>query len=184
MFVSNIILEYLILAMGSPQQWWPTFCQLSRRMSNILIWTINTKGVCWLNNYYLESIECWRYMLIYIYFLESFGCWLWPHLPGVSLHNLRSFMYYIINVYRLSPFPVSQSPFTFVLNAEFAQYLIITTNFEFIVFSCCWKCPQHQLCCQSIRIILHLCASLLINSESSSIAHESSTKVNCHWNWF
>ena len=99
--------------------------------------------------------------------------------PSVSLHNLRSFMYYIINVYRLSPFPVSQSPFTFVLNAEFAQYLIITTNFEFIVFSCCWKCPQHQLCCQSIRIILHLCASLLINSESSSIAHESSTKVKC-----
>ena len=99
MFVSNIILEYLILATGSPQQRGPTFCQLSRRMSNILIWTINTKGVCWLNNYYLESIECWRYMLIYIYFLESFGCWLWPHLPGVSLHNLRSFMYYIINVY-------------------------------------------------------------------------------------
>ena len=24
---------------------------------------------------------------------------MWPHLPGVSLHNLRSFMYYIINVY-------------------------------------------------------------------------------------
>ena len=82
-------------------------------------------------------------------------------------------------LYRLSPFPVSQSPFTVVLNAEFAHYLIITTNFQFIVFSCCWKCPQHQLCCQSIRIILHLCASLLINSESSSIAHESSTKVKC-----
>ena len=78
-------------------------------------------------------------------------------------------------LYRLSPFP---SLSVKILNAEFAAKLIITTNFEFIVFSCCWKCPQHQLCFQSIRI-LHLCASLLINSESSSTAHESSTKVKC-----
>ena len=64
MFVSNIILEYLILATGSPQQRGLTFCQLSRRMSNILIWTINSKGKCWLHIYYLESIGCWRCMLI------------------------------------------------------------------------------------------------------------------------
>ena len=149
MFVSNIILEYLILAMGSPQQWWPTFCQLSRRMSNILIWTINTKGVCWLNNYYLESIECWRYMLIYIYFLESFGCWLWPHLPGVSLHNLRSFMYYIINVYvprvrtnayhvLTTPSRVFWDPKIYLRNIETAPFLFF--NCFFWVLCTCRLC--------------------------------------------
>ena len=47
-----------------------------------------------------------------------------------------------------------QSPFPSLwleLNAEFAVKLIITTNFEVLVFSCCWNCLQHQPCFVSNR---------------------------------
>ena len=95
-------------------------------------------NICWVFTKHFHCQYCvWKY--VYVWCWEV---WSWHMLlrcrPG--------------RVYRLSPFP---SLSVKILNAEIAAKLIITTNFEFIVFSCCWKCPQHQLCFQSIRILHH-----------------------------
>ena len=51
-------------------------------------------------------------------------------------------------------------------------------------FSCCWKCPQHQPCCQSIWN-LQLCASLRFRFlvHSPRVKYQGNPFIKC-LNWF
>ena len=66
MFVSNIILEYLILATGSPQQRGPTFCQLLCQMS----WFEQLIPVVYVNwiNFIWNLLDVEDVCYLYIYF--------------------------------------------------------------------------------------------------------------------
>ena len=104
------------------------------------------------------------------------------YVPYISLYelglNLRLSCFIPLErrgLYRLSPFP---SLSVKILNAEFAVKLIITTNFEVLVFSCCWKCLQHQLCFVSSRTFYNF-GHHPIQNPYSATAHDECIKVFC-----